>query len=74
MGNRVVRYLRMAGFGGGGVAAMFCGGFGSGWFAERFDIDALVADFEEREFFVAAGRVEDYSVASCGLHQGAAQG
>src|SRR5436305_13238076 len=44
-------------------------GLGSRWFTERFHRNALVTDFQHGQVFCTAGRLENYAVARCRLHQ-----
>src|SRR5512140_3074773 len=43
-------------------------------FPEGFHGNALVTNFEYGEVFCAARRLENCTIALCGLHQGASQG
>src|SRR5689334_2119799 len=57
----------------GSARESFCRGLGSRWFTERFHRNALVPHFQHGQVFCTTRRLENYTIASCRLHQGAPQ-
>src|SRR5580704_1733410 len=67
----ISRFLRQADL--ASARESLCRGLGSGWFTERFHINALVTHFQHGQVFCTARQLKDYAVTRCRLHQRAPQ-